>query len=380
MGHEHQPCSVKCNMPSLEEKIALSLIPQIGPRLVRRLVAYAGSVEAVFEHDKIQASKIPGIGRGKAAYFNRNLLLAKAADEIKYLQKENISCLFYLDENYPRRLKECEDAPVVLYTKGEIDFNAKEIISIVGTRNATEYGRAITESIIADLATSYPDLVIVSGLAYGIDIAAHKAALKNKLKTIAVLGHGMHFMYPSMHRKVADSITRQGALVSEFIGSQKPEPGNFVSRNRIIAGLADATIIVESAEKGGALITADIANSYNREVYAVPGKSTDHFSRGCNNLIKMNRAALVENALDIELAMCWVNRDKKHNTVQKQLFIELSAEEQQIVEFLTTRGDSHPDEISAFLNISVGKVSATLLNLEFQGVVRTLPGKQYQVL
>lgn len=367
-------------MASLEEKIALSLIPQIGPRLVRRLVAYAGSVEAVFERHKIQAWKIPGIGKGKAAHFNKESLLQKAREEIEYIQKEGISVHFYLDENYPRRLKECEDAPVVLYTKGEAIFNAEKIISIVGTRNATEYGRATTETIIADLAKLYPGLVIVSGLAYGIDITAHKAALKNKLKTIAALGHGFQFMYPSIHKKVAASIAKQGALVTEFIGTQKPEPGNFVSRNRIIAGLADATIIIESAEKGGALITADIANSYNRDVYALPGKSTNHFSRGCNHLIKMNRAGLIENALDIQLAMCWTDPNKKPKTVQKQLFVELNGEEKQIVDFLTTNGDSHPDEISAFLNMPVGKVSASLLNLEFQGVVRSLPGKQYQAV
>jgi DNA processing protein len=218
----------------------------------------------------------------------------------------------------------------------------------------------------------------VSGLAYGIDVTAHKAALKNNLKTIAALGHGLQFMYPSMHRKIAESIVNQGTLITEFKGSKKPDPGNFVSRNRIIAGLSDATLIVESAEKGGALITADIANSYNREVFAVPGKSTDHYSRGCNNLIKMNKAALIENASDIEFAMGW--KDKKRSSVQKSLFIELNVEEKQVIDYLTKNGESYLDEISAVLNISVGKVSATLLNLEFQGMVRSLPGKQYQAV
>lgn len=367
-------------MPTLKEKIALSLIPQVGPRLVRRLVAYAGSVEAVFENEKSWTSKIPGIGKRKAAQFNRQLLLDEAEEEIEYIRKEGISAHFYLDDHYPLRLKECEDAPIILYAKGNIDFNAGKILSVVGTRNATDYGRAVTESIISTLAETHSDLVIVSGLAYGIDITAHKAALKNNLSTIAALGHGMQFMYPSMHRNIADSIIKHGALVTEFKGGKKPDPGNFVSRNRIIAGLADATLIVESAERGGALITADIANSYNREVFAVPGKNTDHYSRGCNNLIKLNKAALVENALDIELAMRWVIPGKKSSSFQKELFIELNAEEKQIVDFLTLNGESCLDEISAFLDISVGKVSATLLHLEFNGIVRSLPGKQYQAV
>ncbi len=367
-------------MPSLEEKIALSLIPQIGPRLVRRLVAYLGSVEAVFESNKINATNIPGIGKAKASGFNRASLIDMATNEIEYIGKEGIKALFYLDDNYPKRLKECEDAPIILYTKGDVDFNAAEILSIVGTRNASEYGKETTENLITTLAQSHPDLIVVSGLAYGIDIAAHKSALKNKLKTIAVLGHGYQFMYPSMHRKVADSIVNQGALVTEFVGSQKPEPGNFVSRNRIIAGLSDATLIIESAEKGGALITADIANSYNREVFAVPGKSSDHYSRGCNNLIKLNRAALVENANDIELAMGWVTNNKKKASVQRSLFVDLNDEEKKIVEFLTVNGESYLDEISVSLDLSIGKVSATLLNLEFQGMVRSLPGKQYRAV
>jgi DNA processing protein len=367
-------------MVLLQRKIALSLIPQIGPRLVRRLVAYAGSVDAVFDDRKVWISKIPGIGKGKASFFNKNELLKAAEQETEYTEKEGISVHFYLDDNYPRRLKECEDAPIVLFSKGGIDFNAEKIMSIVGTRNASDYGKSCTETIISALAASHPDLVIVSGLAYGIDITAHKAALKNNLKTIAALGHGMQFMYPAMHRKIAESIIRQGALVTEFKGDKKPDPGNFVSRNRIIAGLADATLIIESARKGGALITADIANSYNRDVFALPGRTTDHFSEGCNALIKTNKAALIENALDLELAMGWLDTKKKAVSAQKALFVELSPEEQKIISFLREKGEAYLDEISVFLDVSVGKVSANLLNLEFNGLVRSLPGKQYQAL
>ncbi len=224
----------------------------------------------------------------------------------------------------------------------------------------------------------YPDLLVISGLAYGIDIAAHKAALKNNLKTIAALGHGFQFIYPSLHVSYAKKIIAQGALVTEFQSDRKPDPGNFVSRNRIIAGMADATIIIESAVKGGALITADLANSYNREVFALPGRATDTYSGGCNNFIKQNKAALIENGADVDYAMGWFQEKKKHGTTQKPLFIQLNPLEEKIIHYLTEKGDSPLDEISMSLKIPVAQASATLLNLEFSGLVKTLPGKYYR--
>jgi DNA processing protein len=365
-------------MEDLQLKIALSLIPKVGPMLVRRLVAYTGGVEGVFREKKRMLEKIPGIGEVKAAQIETDKLLKEAENELEYIRKDGIEALFYLDRDYPLRLRECEDAPVILYLKGHIDINAPKIVSIVGTRNASEYGKLCTEELVSYLAERFPDLVIISGLAYGIDIAAHKAALKYRLKTIAALGHGFGFMYPSLHASVAKKILEQGALVTEFKGSQKPEPGNFISRNRIIAGLADATIVVESAEKGGALITADLANSYNRDVFAFPGRGIDTYSRGCNNLIKNNKAALVECGADVELAMGWYQKNKRNTSVQKELFIQLSGEEEKILNFLNVNGDSSLDEISYSLQIPVAKTSAWLLNMEFNGLVRPLPGKYFR--
>jgi len=365
-------------MDNLQMKIALTMIPQIGPKLVRRLVSYAGSVEAVFNEKRRFLEKIPGIGEVRATHFDSKKLLSGAEKELQYIQKEGILSLFYLDKDYPVRLRECEDAPVIIYVKGTVDFNVSKVISIVGTRNASEYGKSCTEEIVAYLAAQYPDLLVVSGLAYGIDIAAHKAALKYNIKTIAALAHGFRFIYPSLHSNYAKKIVAQGALVTEFQSDCKPDPGNFVSRNRIIAGLADATLIVESAVKGGALITADLANSYNREVFAVPGRSSDILSGGCNNLIKQNKAALAENGSDIEFAMGWYMEKKKPVLIQKSFFIQLKPEEEKIMQYLQEKGDSPLDEIGISLGMPVAMVSATLLNLEFSGLVKTLPGKYYR--
>jgi len=365
-------------MEDIQLKIALSLIPKVGPLLVRRLVAYTGSVEAVFREKKRILEKVPGIGVVKASQIETEKLLKEAENEVEYIRESGITALFYLDKEYPLRLRECEDAPVILYIKGEVDLNASKILSIVGTRNASDYGRSCTEELIDFLAERYPDLIVVSGLAYGIDITAHKAALKYKLNTIAALGHGFEFMYPSLHASIAKKILEQGALITEFRSDCKPEPGNFISRNRIIAGLADATIVVESAEKGGALITADLANSYNREVFAFPGRGIDTYSRGCNNLIKNNKAALIECGADVELAMGWYQDKKRPDSVQKELFVQLTGEEEKILNYLNVHGDSALDEISVSLQIPVAKTSASLLNMEFSGLVRPLPGKYFR--
>ncbi|MBN1596701.1 MAG: DNA-processing protein DprA [Bacteroidales bacterium] len=367
-------------MENLQIKIALSMIPSLGPRLVRKLVSYAGGIETVFNNKRSRLAKIPGIGEIKAARINGDKILKAAEAEIDYMSKNNIIPLFYLDKEYPLRLRECEDAPIVLYVKGDINFNISKVISIVGTRHSSSYGRVCTEEIITYLAECFPELVVVSGLAFGIDITAHKAALNNGLKTIAALGHGFDFIYPAAHKYYTHSIEKQGALVTEFRSTQKPEPGNFVSRNRIIAGLADATVVIESAEKGGALITADLANSYNREVFAVPGKTSDTYSKGCNQLIKQNKAALIECGADIELAMGWFKEKCKPQSIQKSLFVNLSDEEKLIYNLLKSNGEMPLDEISVSLELPVAKVSASLLNMEFNGLLRLLPGKMYKCI
>lgn len=364
-------------MDDIQFKIALNLIPQFGPRLVRRLVSYSGGVEAVFREKRKNLEKIPGVGAVKASLFDREKILKEAEEEVNYILAHDVIPLFFLDDAYPRRLRECEDGPVILYTKGKIVFNAGKVISIVGTRKASAYGKSVTEEIIAYLAERYPEMLVVSGLAYGIDITAHKAALSNDLMTVAALGHGLEYLYPGTHRSVAKKICEQGALVTEFQSTRKPDPGNFVSRNRIIAGLADATIIIESAEKGGALITADLANSYNRDVFAVPGRGTDNYSRGCNKLIRSNKAILAECGQDIEEGMGWIRKDRKQG-IQKSLFYDLSMEEKSIMSYLEENGDSALDTISLAVDLPVSRLSALLLNLEFNGLVRTLPGKVYR--
>jgi len=251
-------------------KIAISLIPGVGTVTAKKLIAYAGSIEAVFNEPASKLEKIPGVGSFLAKKVTTPGIIEKAEKEFEYIQKKNIKALYYLDEDYPERLKHCPDAPIILFLQGNLNLNQEKVISIVGTRNATERGKDICNKLVSDLAERKHNVVIVSGLAYGIDICSHKAALKNNLPTAAVLGHGLKTLYPASHKSVANEILKEGALISDFMSYEWAEKNNFVKRNRIIAGLADATIVVESAPKGGALITADLANSYNRDVFAFP--------------------------------------------------------------------------------------------------------------
>jgi len=308
------------NDKNLKYKIAITLIPGIGSITAKKLIAYVGSIEGVFKEKLTNLLKIPGIGKNLANEIYSQDVIGKAEEEIKFIEKYNISCLFYLDDDYPNRLKHCEDSPVTLFVKGNCNFNTPKILSIVGTRSATSAGKQICTNIIADLVKNHPDILIVSGLAYGIDIAAHKASLVNNIKTVAVLGHGLDSIYPSVHKIIATKIVKQGALISEFLSKTIIDKNNFVKRNRIIAGISDATLVVESGIKGGSLITANIANSYNRDVFAVPGRIDDKYSEGCNFLIKTNRAALVENASDINYMLGWESSKSEKRIIQKELF------------------------------------------------------------
>ena len=290
---------------SLKHKIALGLIPRIGDINARKLVSHFGSVEAIFHEPYRNLLKIPGIGSGLAKYIGDRSYLELADKEAEYVTGHNIRTYFYLDNDYPYRLRQCDDSPVVFFFKGECNLDAAKILSVVGTRNATGRGRELCDKIIGGLAIGHPDLIIVSGLAYGIDIAAHKAAIANNLQTIGVLGHGFNTIYPSIHSSTAKAITEKGGLLSDFLSDALPERNNFLKRNRIIAGISDATLVVESGIKGGALITADIAASYNRDVFAVPGRPDDQWSAGCNSLIKSNKAGLAETSDDIEYFLDW---------------------------------------------------------------------------
>lgn len=359
-------------------KIALSLLPRIGPRLARNLVSYAGSPEAVFKSKKSVLTKIPGIGELIVAGFNFQEILDQAAKEIEICHKQGVSWHFYLDKEYPYRLRECEDSPVVLYYRGTDCLNSSKIISMVGTRRATHYGETQTVKLVKDLAALFPETVIVSGFAYGIDIASHKAAMESGLATVAVYGHGIEQVYPGAHRKYLKAILAHGGVCSEFSIDKKPDPGNFVSRNRIIAGLADATVVVESGETGGALITADMANSYNREVFAFPGRADDKLSKGCNALIRQNKAMLMESAEDLIRALNWDIKPK--TPVQRSIFVELTEDEERITELLKTSQVLTLDELARISESPVSKVSAVLLTLEFKGLVKSMPGKTYSLI
>lgn len=364
---------------SLEHQIALSLIPRVGDINARKLVSHLGSVEAIFSEPYRSLVKIPGIGPGLAAVISQKAYLDLAEKEAEYVRKHNIKTCFYLDPDYPFRLKQCDDSPVLFYFRGECDLNSKKILSIVGTRNATPRGKEICERIISDLAIGHPDLIVISGLAYGIDITAHKAALSNGLKTIGVLGHGFMTMYPHAHRSVAETISRSGGLLTDFKSDTLPERNNFLRRNRIIAGLSDATVVIESGIKGGALITADMALSYNRDVFAVPGRPEDQWSGGCNSLIKNNKAALIESAKDIEFFLNW-QPEKTRPAIQGALFSELDDSEQRIYELINSNGELTIDSICRNLDIPVAKLSGLLLQMEFKGLLKCYPGNIYRLV
>jgi len=358
--------------------IAIGLIPGIGCMLAKRLIAYCGSAETVFREKESTLQKIPGIGEILAQEITHQQVLSRAEQELKFIEKQKILAFCYCDDEYPERLRQCEDGPVVLFVKGNIHPNYSKILSVVGTRQATVYGTEWCETIISQLSEQGYAPLIVSGLAYGIDVCAHRAALKNNLPTIAVMATGLDKIYPSTHRATAEKIIEQdGALVTDFLSETEPDRQNFLQRNRIIAGLADATLVVESGEKGGALITAEMALSYDRDVLALPGRINDTYSRGCNILIRNNKAALVETVADIEYALGWENTNQPKREKQLSFFTDLTDEEQIIVNALRKNGVENIDLLSYETKISMSRLSALLFRLEMKGVVKSLPGKKY---
>ncbi len=358
-------------------KIALTLIPNIGDILAKRLVAYCGSAEAVFEEKKSSLEKIPGIGSSLSYEVINHNIFQRAEDEIKFIIKNNITPLFYLDSNYPKRLTYCEDSPVMLYYKGNANLNSEKIISIVGTREATDYGKRICEKLIADLAIQ--NVLIVSGLAYGIDICAHKSAIDNKLATVCTLAHGLDRIYPAVHQSTAQKMLENGGWLTDFTSKIIPSRENFPRRNRIVAGISDATIVIESKKSGGSLITADIANSYNRDVFAFPGRIDDVCSEGCNNIIKQNKAALIQSAADLVYILGWEQTKNIKAPQQKKLFLELSSDEELIVNVLKEKDSVTIDDLCFVSKLPMSKVSALLLTLEFSGIVKSFPGKAYRL-
>lgn len=358
--------------------IGLSMIPGIGSITARKLINSTGSAENVFHEKKGALRKIPGIGEFIAGRISGKNLLHDAEMEIRYMEKNNIKPLYFKEKEYPVRLNQCPDGPILIYVRGGIDMNVKKFISIVGTRTPTSYGIKITNQLVEEFAQRNHDVVIVSGLAYGIDICAHKAAMNNQFKTIAVLGHGMKYLYPVIHSSIAQKIEKQGALLTDFPSNQKPERNNFIKRNRIIAGLSDATIIIESGTKGGALITADLADSYHRDVFAIPGRAGDQYSSGTNLLIKKNIASLAECCEDIEYLMGW-GVQVHDKAIQTELFKELPKEEQLLLNIIYKEEKIEIDLLCLQSGMPVNKVSALLLNLEFMGLVESAPGNIYSI-
>src|SRR5690554_2364941 len=340
----------------------------------RTLMQAMGSEEAIFKGDIRRLESIPRVSRRLIQEIRHPEVLRSAEKELAFIEKNRLRLLFFTDEGYPNRLKECIDAPVLLYAKGNTDFNREKTISIVGTRDSTRYGQGFCDAFVKEIAGAFPDVQIVSGLAYGIDICAHRAALKNGLSTVAVLAHGLDRIYPRLHRQTAVEMLENGALLTEFPSQTNPDKHNFVRRNRIVAGMSDAVIVVESAKKGGSLITADIANSYFREVFALPGRVGDRMSDGCNRLISDNKALLLQSTEKFITQMGWVESEKQKEPVQRELLLDLSEEELKVMEALTRTGAMQVNALAIELNAPVSDLFMTLLELEMKSLVQALPG------
>lgn len=358
--------------------LRLQNIPNIGDVIAKKLINYCGNPVAVFQ-DKLQnLLKIDGIGTHTLKVLHDTKHLKAAESEYEFVQAKNIGYSYFMHADYPAYLKHCIDGPVLLFKKGNIDLEGRKIISVVGTRKITAYGAAFCEKFIADIAPLNP--IIVSGFAYGVDICVQKAAVKHGLQTIGCLAHGLNQMYPKLHAKYVTDVEKNGGFLTDFWSTSSPDRENFLKRNRIIAGMSEATLVIESAEKGGSLVTADIANSYSRDVFAVPGRAGDKYSLGCNNLIKQQKAHMITSAADLIYMLGWNVEEKKMQTVQKQLFVELDTEEKSIYSYLQKEGKQLLDSIAIACQMPIFKTSSTLLNMEMKGVVRPLPGKLFEAI
>jgi DNA processing protein len=358
--------------------IALSMVPNIGDVHTKTLLQHFSSAEKIFSARKSELEKIPGIGSVRAAAIRNYRNFEKAEKEILFLEKYRINALYNNDDVYPKRLIHCYDAPPLLYFKGNGQLNHNRMMSIVGTREPSEYGRDWLKNLIQDLAPYEP--VIVSGLAYGIDTLAHKQALRNNLPTIGVLAHGLDRIYPAVNKSLAREMVENGGLLTDFMSGTLPDAQNFPRRNRIVAGISDAIIVVETGFKGGSMITADIANSYNKDVFALPGKVTDKKSEGCNWLIRENKAHLTTGAADIIALLNWDNKPLPEKKKQTQLFHDLSPVEKKVLDVIGTQESVFIDNIYQLSGIKSSDTAAAILNLELLNLVRVLPGKRYQVV
>lgn len=358
--------------------LALQQVPKIGDVIAKKLVLHCGSARAVFSEKKHKLLKIEGVGEIIVQNLYSPQYLKAAEKEYAFIRQNNITCTSFLSEQYPKNLKHCYDGPLLLFSRGNIRLADQKIISVVGTRRATPHGIDFCEKLIADLSPLQP--VIVSGFASGIDIAAHKAALKNQLQTIGCLAHGLNQVYPRNHSKYAAQVEENGGFITDFWSVSQPDRENFLKRNRIIAGISEATIVIESAEKGGSLLTATLADSYDREVFAVPGRPADTHSTGCNNLIKQQKAHLLTSAADLVYILGWELEEKKAKPVQKRLFVALDETETAIHAFLQKNGKALLDDIALTCRLPIHKTATTLLTMELKGVIRPLPGKWFEAV
>lgn len=358
-------------------QIALLEIDKVGVTIARKLIEQFGSAQSIFKASKKELRALGNIGDSLVQGISDANNLSFAEAQLKYADEQGTEVISFYNKSFPNRLKHINDAPLVLYQKGNCDLNHQRMVAIVGTRNATDYGRDFCESLIEELKAY--NAYVVSGLAYGIDVCAHQSAISNEIHNIAVMAHGLDRVYPSEHRKTASKIIEKGALITEFPINTNPDRENFPKRNRIVAGMVDAIVVIESAIKGGSMITAKLGNDFNRDVFALPGRNIDSQSKGCNHLIKTNQAHLMEGTKDIGYILGWEkSKNEKPKVIQKELFLDLTAEEQQLVAILQ-EGQRSIDEIAIAIDLPVSKVSTQLLMLEFKGLVKQLPGKQYQL-
>jgi len=359
--------------------LALQQVDGIGDVNAKKLISQCGNATNVFKEKKGNLLKIAGIGSSTIGKLTDVTVFKRIENELAFIEKNAIDIVTFYDTAYPQRLKHCYDAPLILFRKGKVDLTKKKVISIVGTRQMTGYGKKVLEDLFESLQPFKP--IIVSGLAYGVDIYAHQLAIKYNFQTLAILAHGLDRVYPAVHKREALKMQENGGLFTEFWSGTRPDRENFVKRNRIVAGLSQATILIESAAKGGSLITADIANSYNRDVFAVPGRISDEFSVGCNNLIKTNRASVLTSTKDLIYILNWETAtDVKQKTIQKQLFVELNDHEKTIYNYLLKEGKQQLDVIALHCNFSIHKTASVLLNLELKSLTRPLPGKLFEAI
>lgn len=366
------------NQSELFHLLALLQVEGVGDIMAKKLLTAFGSATAVFQAKSNELRAIEGIGEVLVRKLKDKTIFEKAAAEVQFIEQEGIRVLYFANEDYPERLKHCIDGPVLLFGSGNFDFRNRKLISIVGTRQVTAYGTEFCKKLLEELALFNP--IIVSGFAYGVDIVAHQTALEQQLQTVGVLAHGLNQIYPKSHKKYVGKMEQNGGFLTEFWSNSNPDKENFVKRNRIVAGMSEATIVIESAEKGGSLITANLANDYNRDVFAVPGRTTDKYSQGCNELIKTQRAQLITSAADLIYCLSWQLESEKAKTIQKQLFVSLDLEEQKIYDYLQQNGKQLIDIVALECDFPIFKISSILLNMELKGVIRPLPGKIFEAV